>query len=193
MSTATVPAAARRLPADRRRSQLLDEAAALLVEDGAGALTMERLASRAGVSKAIPYRHFADADAVLVALYRRETAALGAGVLRALEAAPPGADLVRVSVRAYFDALLPRRAVLTALSSPGRAIPAMADPDDVSTKFAASLLRRFHGLDAARARAVAGMVQGAIVGAAGTLLAGLGSRRRVEDRLVDMIEAALGD
>ena len=158
---------------------------------GPPAFTMERLAERAGVSKAIPYRHFADADAVLVALYRRETAALGAGVLRALEGAPDGADLVRVSVRAYFDELLPRRDVLRALSSPGRAIPALADPDDVSTRFAATLLRRFHGLDAARARTVAGMVQGAMAGASSTFIAGLAGRRRLEDDLVRMIAAAL--
>jgi AcrR family transcriptional regulator len=181
----------RRLPAADRRAQLLDEAAALLVTGGPSALTMERLAERAGVSKALPYRHFADADAVLVALYQRETGRLGAGVHRALRDAPEGADLVRVSVRAYFDELVPRRELLIALSSPGRAIPALADPDDAGTRFAAGLLREFHGLDRASARAVAGMIQGAIVGAAGTVLAGVASRRAVEEALVVMIHAAL--
>ena len=176
---------------DDRRRQLLDVAAALLVDAGAGAVTMERLADRAGVSKALPYRHFPDADAVLVALYRRETSAIGVHMLRALEGADRDADLVRLGVRAYFDALVPRRDVLVALTSPGRAIPALADPDDVATRFAASLLERFHGLDRARAKTVAGMVQGAITGAAGTVLAGAGSRRRVEDALVVMIAAAL--
>ena len=152
---------------------------------------MERLAERAGVSKAIPYRHFRDADDVLVSLYRRETAALGAGILRALEQAPPGADLVRISVRAYVDALLPRRDLLAVLSSPGRAIPAMADPDQASTRFAAGILRRFHGLDPATAWAAAGMVQGAMAGAAATIVAGAAPRRRVEDALVAMLEAVL--
>lgn len=182
---------ATRLPAAARRSLLLDEAATLLVEGGPAALTMERLAERAGVSKALPYRHFADADAVRVALYQRETGRLGAGVHRALREAPEGADLVRVSVRAYFDELVPRRDLLAALSSPGRAVPALADPDDAGTRFAARLLREFHGVDRARARAVAGMVQGAIVGAAGTVLAGAARRRPVEEALVSMIRAAL--
>lgn len=158
---------------------------------GPAGFTMERLAERAGVSKAIPYRHFTDADDVLVALYRRETAALGAGVLRALEEAPESGDLVRISVRAYFDALLPRRDLLAVLSSPGRAIPAMADPDQASTRFAAGILRRFHGLEPAHARAVAGMVQGAMAGAAATIIAGAAPRRRVEERLVAMLEAVL--
>ena len=166
-------------------------AASVLLEGGPGALTMERLAEHAGVSKALPYRHFADADAVLVALYQRETIALGRAVHAALSGAPAGADLARVSVRAYLDALLPRRDLLTALSSPGRAIPALADPGDEATRFSASILREFHGLDRAHARAVAGMVQGAIAGAAGTLLAGAAPRKRIEDALVAMLRAAL--
>lgn len=153
---------------------------------------MERLAERAGVSKAVPYKHFGDADAVLVALYRRETGALGGAVVAALRAAPAGADLVEVSVRAYLDALMPRRDLLRALSSPGRGVPALADPDDAGTRFAVAVLREFHGLDRARARAAAGMVQGAIVGAAGTLLAGAARRADVEVALVAMLRAVLG-
>ncbi len=152
---------------------------------------MEHLATRAGVSKALPYRHFADADAVLIALYRRETSRLGAGVRRALVEAADGADLVRISVHAYFDELMPRRELLRALTSPGRAIPALADSDDAGTQFAAGLLREFHGLSPARAKATAGMIQGAIVGAAGTVLAGVAPRPTVESVLVGMIRAAL--
>jgi AcrR family transcriptional regulator len=152
---------------------------------------MERLAERSGVSKAVPYRHFDDAGAVLVALYRRETGALGAAVVDALRAAPPGADLVRISVAAYLDALVPRRDLLRALTTPGRGVPALADPDDAGTRFAVGVLREFHGLDRAAARVAAGMVQGAIVGAAGTLLAGVASRASVEDALVAMLRAVL--
>lgn len=183
--------ARRRMRASDRRAQLIDEIARLVVDGGVGAVTMERLAERSGVSKALPYRHFADADAALVALYRRETSALGSAVVTALEQAPPDADRVRVSVAAYFDALLPRRDLLRALSSAGRGVPALADPDDVATRFAVSLLRRHHGLDDERSRAVAGMVQGAIVGAAATVLAGAAPRASVEDSLADMIRAAL--
>jgi AcrR family transcriptional regulator len=152
---------------------------------------MERLAERAGVSKAVPYRHFDDADAVLVALYRRETGRLGVAVVEALRAAPAGADPVLVGVRAYLDALVPRRALVSVLSSPGRAVPGVADPDDVATRFTAGVLRDFHGLDRERARVVAGMVQGAIAGAAGTFVAGIASRHDVEDALVTMLRAVL--
>ncbi len=179
------------MPAADRRAQLLDSAADLVLHGGSSNFTMERLAERASVSKALPYRHFADADAVLIALYRRETTRLGAGVRRALVEADEGADLVRISVHAYFDGLLPRRDLLVALTSPGRAIPALADPDDAGTRFAAGLLREFHGLSPARAKATAGMIQGAIVGAAGTVLAGVAPRPTVEAALVGMIRATL--
>lgn len=190
-TTAAASATTRRLPAPARRTQLLDVAADLLLAEGPSAFTMERLAERASVSKALPYRHFADADDALVALYRRETARLGAGVRRALLEAPPGADMVTVSITAYFDELMPRRALLAALTSPGRAIPALADPDDVATRFAARQLREFHGLDRGQARTVAGMVQGAIVGAAATVLAGAAPRRQVAEALTRTIRASL--
>ena len=54
--------------AEDRRDHLLDEAAAILVAHGAAVLTMERLAESAGVSKALPYKHFDNVQHVLVAL-----------------------------------------------------------------------------------------------------------------------------
>jgi AcrR family transcriptional regulator len=152
---------------------------------------MERLAERAGVSKALPYRHFRDADDVLVALYRRETTALGRAVWERVSATPAAGDRVGVGVAAYFDALAPRRNVLVALSSPASAVPAMADPDGAGTRFAVRLLRELHGVEPGRAKAVAGMVQGAIVGAAASYLAGVVPRATVEVALVRMIHAAL--
>lgn len=151
---------------------------------------MERVAAEAGVSRALPYKHFDNLDALLVALYRRETSALGQAVWRALQGAPAG-DAVALAVGAYFDALGERRDVLVALSSPGAAIPAMADPDRAGDRFVAEVLHRFVGVDRRRATAVAGMVQGAIVGAASTWLAGQATRRRLEARLVTVIRSAL--
>lgn len=152
---------------------------------------MERLAERAGVSKALPYRHFRDADHVMVALYRRETAALGRSVWERVAASAADADRVQIGVTAYFDALAPRRELLVALSAPGSAVPGLADPGGEGMRFAARLLRDLHGIDATRARALAGMVQGAIVGAAGSYLSGAAPRGTVERTLVRMVRAAI--
>lgn len=172
---------------DDRRQQLLDAAAQILVEHGAAAMSMERLAVEAGVSKALPYKHFENSEAVLAALYRRETEALGRAVWRALRDAPPDDDLIRLAIRVYFDEVSRRGALLAALSRPGSTIASVADPGQAGVIFEVEVLNRFHGLDRDRAKAVAGMVQGAVVGATGTWLAGHGTREDLEDDLVTMI------
>lgn len=177
----------RRMRGDDRRVQLLDTAAAIVVEHGAAALTMERLAAVTGVSKALPYKHFTNADEVLAELYRRETVALGRSVWRALRDAPAGSDLVRTGVRTYFDEMVARGPVLAALSRPGTTIAAAADPGAAGVIFEVEVLNRFHGVPRPRAKAIAGIIQGAVVGAANTLHAGHSTRARLEDDLVATI------
>ena len=50
------------------RHALLDAALALLADDGANALTLRKIAKRAGVSHAAPAHHFGDLDGLLDAL-----------------------------------------------------------------------------------------------------------------------------
>ena len=178
-----------RLRGDDRYRQLLDAAAALIVKQGAAAMSMERLAVQAGVSKALPYKHFDNSEDVLAALYRRETTALGRAVWQALSEADDGDDSIRIGVRAYFDEVTRRGPVLAALSRPGSTIASVADPGQAGVVFEVEVLTRFHGLERARAKAVAGMVQGAVVGAAATWLAGHATRAALEDDLVAMISA----
>ncbi len=172
---------------DDRCRQLLDTAATIIVEHGASAMSMERLADEAGVSKALPYKHFANSDDVLTRLYRRETTALGTGVWRALADAPAGTDLIRVGVHAYFDEVVARGPVLAAMSRPGSTIAAVADPGQAGVIFEVEVLNRFHGVSRQRAKAIAGIVQGAVVGASSTLHAGHSSRAELEDDLVTII------
>jgi AcrR family transcriptional regulator len=172
---------------DERYRQLLDAAAVVIVEHGAAAMNMERLAVEAGVSKALPYKHFDNSEAVLAALYRRETRALGRSVWQALSAAGPDEDLIRLGVRAYFDEVSRRGPVLAALSRPGSTIASVADPGQAGVIFEVEVLNRFHGLHRRRAKAIAGMVQGAVVGATATWLAGHATRATLEDDLVAMI------
>lgn len=185
--TASGPTGRSRMRSDDRRRQLLDAAAQILVAHGAAAMSMERLAAEAGVSKALPYKHFENSEAVLAALYRRETEGLGAAVWHALRDAAPDDDLIRLAIHVYFDEVARRGPVLAALSRPGSTIAAVADPGQAGVVFEVEVFNRFHGLDRDRAKAVAGMVQGAVVGAAGTWLAGHGSRAELEDDLVTMI------
>lgn len=72
-----------RLRGEERREQLLDTAAALAMSS-LDSVTMEGLAAAAGVSKALPYKYFANRDEVLVALYDRELAKLAQRVAAAV-------------------------------------------------------------------------------------------------------------
>ncbi|WP_395308857.1 TetR/AcrR family transcriptional regulator [Mycobacterium sp. AMU20-3851] len=85
----------KRMSKDRRHAQLLDVAQELIRADGSDALTLARIAERAGVAKPLVYNHFGTRAAVLAELYRafddRQHAALDA----ALSAAP--GDLVAVA------------------------------------------------------------------------------------------------
>jgi AcrR family transcriptional regulator len=62
--------AGRRLPRDQRRTQLLEAAAGIVRDEGADALTLARVAERAGVSKPVAYEHFETRTGLLKALYR---------------------------------------------------------------------------------------------------------------------------
>lgn len=65
-----------RLGRAERREVLLDAAAALVGEGAVEALSMEAVAERAGVSRPLVYKHFANRDELLGAVYRREAADL---------------------------------------------------------------------------------------------------------------------
>ncbi len=67
------PQSTRRLRAPARREQLLDAATELAVEHSFHAVSVESVASRAGVSRAIVYRHFTDLQELLEAVIVRET------------------------------------------------------------------------------------------------------------------------
>lgn len=180
---------ARRMSKSQRRHQILDVAAERLVDHGIAAMSMERIAEWAGVSKALPYAHFDNVEALLVALYQREVVAIGREIVDALDHADPADDIAVVRVRAYFDATARRAEVIRALTAPGSTVPLVADPDGEGSRYSARLLYRYHGLDKQRALAVSGILQGALIGATTTWLHGLAERDVLEEALVAVVRA----
>lgn len=63
----------RRLKGVERRERFLDAAAEIVIEHGVAAVTMDGVAHRSGVTKALGYRYFTDRDDLLAALFDRET------------------------------------------------------------------------------------------------------------------------
>jgi AcrR family transcriptional regulator len=104
-----------RLSAADRREQLLDVAAAILLDSGFLALSMESVAQRAGVSKGLGYAYFENADALALALYDREVGELYRRVEAAVSAAPDFEARIRAGVRSYLEVVAERGALIGAL------------------------------------------------------------------------------
>ncbi len=186
-SIASSPATSPRQSASERREQLLDAAADLLVERGLVGFNMESLAARAGVSKALPYRHFDNADDALVALYRREIDDLAVRIAAAVRSAEPGDAMVRAAVHAYFDAVAARGAVLALLAGAGSTVPDLADGGRQAPSGVADLLAVAYGLRGRRALVLASIVTAAVTAASDAWGRGDASRSVCERVAVDAV------
>lgn len=84
------PAPGRRMPQADRRRQLIGVALDLVAAEGFDALTMEEVARRAGVSKVVVYRSFANVGVLLLALLRVADRRTSATLERLLPTDPTG-------------------------------------------------------------------------------------------------------
>jgi AcrR family transcriptional regulator len=104
-----------RLAPEVRRSQILDDAARLILEEGLSAVSMERLGRESGVSKALVYNYFPSREVLLASLLHREQADLDSrGIERALEA-KSYEELIRQTTRVYLEHTSERGALIQTL------------------------------------------------------------------------------
>ena len=98
---------ARRVPADARRRQLLDQSARILTEEGLDRLEITLIAERAEVSRPLVYRLFPTRNAVVRALLDEFTAVISERFQRALIRALPGTieSITTLFVEACCDAI----------------------------------------------------------------------------------------
>jgi AcrR family transcriptional regulator len=98
-----------------RRAALLDAAIAIAVDHGIEAVSIETVATRAGVSRPLVYKHFANAGELLAAAYRREASALDDEIVAVVsQARGSGLEgIIRSMVGAIIDGAESRGAVLT--------------------------------------------------------------------------------
>lgn len=97
------PARPARLPRSERREQLLDTAAALILDKGIEAVTMEGVAAAAGVSKGLGYAYFDNASTLLRALLEREVGTLNDRVREAFGREREFEPRLRAVIHAWFD------------------------------------------------------------------------------------------
>lgn len=98
----TETAPRRRMSRDERHTQLLEVARELIREDGADALTLARIAERAGVAKPLAYDHFGTKGRVVAELYGQFCARQDAALEGALVTAGDDLQAVAGVVAAAF-------------------------------------------------------------------------------------------
>jgi AcrR family transcriptional regulator len=107
MAEATAKVASKRMPKAQRRRQLLATAYEIVRSEGTDALTLARLAERAGVTKPIAYEHFGTRAGLLAALYRdyeeQQTRAMHAALAAGGKTLDDVASIVSA---AYVDCVL---------------------------------------------------------------------------------------
>ncbi|MGV3760783.1 MAG: TetR/AcrR family transcriptional regulator, partial [Actinomycetota bacterium] len=115
----TAAARVERQAGDARRELLLDAAAEMVAAGDADSVSMEAVAQRSGVSRALVYKHFANRRALLHALYERESAHLHLSMSQAVGKASTLEDMLRALVTGALAAQAERGATFAALASQG--------------------------------------------------------------------------
>ena len=99
-------AAGKRLPADRRRQQLLDVALTLFAQRGFSATTMDDIAESAGVTKPLLYQHFVSKRALYLELVDTVADTMLEAIGKAVAAAEGPRQQVEGGFAAYFHVVV---------------------------------------------------------------------------------------
>jgi AcrR family transcriptional regulator len=193
MSSAVGAVSGARLTAAQRKQQFLDVAAQIVVEQGADTVTMEAVAARAGVSKALSYRYFSNAGALLLELFEREVVELDRQIRAAVEEADTFADKIRATFAGWGNEMSDKGRLLRRLwqvsVSTGPLLEARRRRDREVYEFWGRLIEVEYGLPTRVAETAAAIL---VQGTAG-LLASLFSGRGEQEELIDIyVSMALG-
>lgn len=104
-----------RLPAEQRRTQLLDVAIELFADHGFHSTSMEDIADAAGVTKPVLYQHFPSKRALYRELIDEVDAALTHQLVLATATAATGRERVQEGFAAYFRFVADHRAAFRLL------------------------------------------------------------------------------
>ncbi|MET0339112.1 MAG: TetR/AcrR family transcriptional regulator [Caulobacter sp.] len=106
-----------RLKGPERRERFLDAAAQIVLEQGVWAVTMDGVAAKTGVNKSLGYRYFTDKDALLEALFDRESRVYAGRYAADLPPNPSFEDYVRSALRLWFRRIDERGELFLRLTS----------------------------------------------------------------------------
>jgi AcrR family transcriptional regulator len=127
---------------------------------------MEAVAERAGVSRPLVYKHFANRNEMLGALYQREAAQLHTEMAAQVMAAETLEDMFRALVRSALEARANRGAAFSALRAAGvrdrRRRDEQRRRDRTTLQYFATRAQRDFQLDERRAKAGVAILLGAV-------------------------------
>lgn len=195
MEQLTTPRARRRLDPQVRRDLILDEAARIVAEEGVSAVSMERMAREAAISKGLVYNYFASRTALLSELLVREYRRFQADARSLARGVEDFETLVRLTTRAYLQHVADRGVLIQRLMNEPAVATVIRTVDLEGRQltvsfFARQIVKRF-GMDEAGAARASDLLMG-LTGAAGDYLSRTGEAvDTLEDTVVTMIMAAL--
>lgn len=185
-----------RLSSDDRRNHLVDVAAHIVRTQGLGAVTMERIAETAGVSKGLGYAYFENSAEVLEAVRVREIDRLIVRVGEAMDEAGSGyEDRIRAALRAFVSAIMESAGLFRALL--GADVGRLVTDDDrraswpaVVASFA-ELARDEYELPPAQAELAASVFLSGLASIADRVVRHPDRRDEIEDTYIRMILGGL--
>lgn len=149
-----------------RRDALLTAAAAILTGESVEAVTMEAVAERAGVSRPLVYKHFANRGELLAAVYQREAAVLHDELATAVRQATTVTDKFRTLIRGALKAQADRGTALAALRAAGGWNHALREEqrqrDQTTVRYFATHVSRELGVGETQATLAVAILLGAI-------------------------------
>jgi AcrR family transcriptional regulator len=155
-----------RLASADRRDSLLDATAELIALGDAEAVSMEAVAERAGVSRPLVYKHFANRHELVAAVYRRESTALHVELSKAVQAAEGLEEMFRALIQGLLRAHATRGATFAALRAAGGRDRAVRDEqhrrDAITIGYFARQATEELSLDEGEARRAVAILLGAI-------------------------------
>jgi AcrR family transcriptional regulator len=178
----------RRVSAAVRKQLLLETALRMAREDGAGSLTLARLADACGVSKPIAYQHFASLTGLLHVMLRRVGAEYEDRVRAAMaahtEANHPTAQTLRALCDAYLACTLENGALHADIAATliASGAPAAAVHVDDAERYA-GLVTELLGLDPRAAY----VLTSAFLGGADRLCGAVAAGRCTRDEATDVL------
>jgi AcrR family transcriptional regulator len=152
-----------------QRERFLRAAADLVATEGVGAVTMERVAARAELSKPLIYKHFSDRSDLLCALLEECWTQLDVAVQARLRSATTFDAHIRALISAYFEEVVSQGRLLQVLITVGTSEPRLEEARRARHRDAETQWSLFYqergGLPAPVADATAAILRSALEGA----------------------------